>query len=77
MEYKLQAIELTKQSKETLRNGTRGRYLGQSKTKDSFISKPKNKKEEENISIKKELYEIKLERDTLKKALDIFAKSDR
>lgn len=52
-------------------------YLGQSQTKDSVISKPRSKEEEENIKLKKELYEIKLERDILKKALGIFSKSDK
>ena len=34
------------------------------------------RKEEEIIRLKKELYEPKLERDILKKAVDIFSKSD-
>ncbi len=89
LEFKLHAVELSKQkslqqvanelniSRETLRNWTRGMYLGQSQTKDSVISKPRSKEEEENIKLKKELYEIKLERDILKKALGIFSKSDK
>lgn len=89
LEFKLHAVELSKQktlqqvadelniSRETLRNWTRGKYLGQSETKHLVISKPKSKEEEENIKLRKELYEIKLEHDILKKALGIFSKSDK
>lgn len=37
----------------------------------------RSKEEEELILLKKELYEIRLERDILKKAASIFSKSDR
>jgi len=89
LEFKLHAVELSKQktlqevanelniSRETLRNWTRGKYLGQLDAKHSVISKPKSKEEEENIKLRKELYEIKLERDILKKALGIFSKNDK
>ena len=89
LEFKLQAVELSKLkslqqvadelniSRETLRNWTRGKYLGQSITKHSDISKAKSKEEEENIRLRKELYDIKLERDILKKALGILSKSDK
>lgn len=40
-------------------------------------TKPKSKEEEELIRLKKELYDVKMERDILKKAVGIFSKSDR
>ena len=87
-EFKLKAVELSNQrgsiievakelgvNKETLRNWKRGRYLGKSDSNTSF--KLKSKEEEENSRLRKELYEIRLERDILKKAVSIFSKSDR
>ncbi len=88
LEYKLQAVELSKHkslqqvadelhiSRETLRNWTRGKYLGNSETSQSVISKPKNKEEEENIRLRKALKDAEMERDILKKALGIFSKRD-
>lgn len=40
-------------------------------------AKIKSKEEEELIRLRKELYDTKLERDILKKAVGIFSKSDR
>lgn len=39
--------------------------------------KAKSKEEEELIRLRKELYETRLERDILKKAVSIFSKNDR
>lgn len=87
IEFKLKAVELSKQrgsilevarelgiNKETLRNWKRGRYLGKSESEPIY---KKSKEEEENARLRKELYEVKLERDILKKAVSIFSKSDR
>lgn len=59
-------------SHETLKNWKKGRYL----VKGRSTSLVKTK-EEELIRLRKELYETKLERDILKKAVSIFSKSDR
>jgi len=88
LEFKLKAVELVSQrgsllavsrelnvNKETLRNWKRGRYLGI--TNSSAVFKQISKEEEENIKLRKELYEVKLERDILKKAVGIFSKNDR
>jgi transposase len=88
LEFKLKAVELSNQrgsiqevakelgiNKESLRNWKRGRYLG--KSDSSANSVQKSKEEEENRRLRKELYEVKLERDILKKAVSIFSKSDR
>ncbi len=88
LEFKMKAIELVNQrgnllavarelniNKETLRNWKKGRYLGTENSTSNF--KEKSKAEEENIKLRKELYEIKLERDILKKAVSIFSKSDK
>lgn len=84
LEFKLKAIELVNQrgslvsvsrelniSRETLKNWKKGHYLG------NETAKIKTKEEEELIRLRKELYEIKLERDILKKAVSIFSKNDR
>ena len=86
LDFKLKAVELSNQrgslsevameldiSKETLRNWTRGRYLGVSSTKDTI----KSQEEQDNIKLRKALYEVTLERDILKKAVGIFSKSER
>lgn len=86
LEFKLQALELVKQrgslllvaqelnmSHETLKNWKKGRYLGNERS----TSLVKTKEEEELIRLRKELYETKLERDILKKAVGIFSKNDR
>jgi transposase len=87
-EFKIKAVELSNQrgnivdvanelgvNRETLRNWKRGRYMGTPNF--TTIPKQKSKEEEENIRLRKELYEIKLERDILKKAVSIFSKSDK
>ena len=88
LEFKLKAVELISQrrsllavsrelgvNKETLRNWKGGRYLGT--TNSTAVFKQISKEEEENIKLRKELYEVKLERDILKKAVSIFSKNDR
>jgi transposase len=84
LEFKLKALELVKQrgnlltvaqefhiSYETLKNWKKGRYIG------NETVTVKSKEEEELIRLRKELYETKLERDILKKAVGIFSKNDR
>lgn len=86
LEFKLKAVELSNQrgslsdvarelniSKETLRNWTRGRYLGASTLKETL----KSQEEQDNIKLRKALHEVTLERNILKKAVSIFSKSDR
>jgi transposase len=88
LEFKLKALELVKQrgnlisvaqelniSHETLKNWKKGRYLGNEP--NSSLINVKTKEEEELIRLRKELYETKLERDILKKAVSIFSKNDR
>jgi transposase len=88
LEFKLKALDLVKErgnllsvaqelniSHETLKNWKKGRYLG-SHINGSSV-KVKSKEEEELIRLRKELYETKLERDILKKAVGIFSKNDR
>lgn len=89
-EFKLKAIELSHKhsslnetakelniSRESLRNWRRSFKEG----KFALTSNPKirmrSKEEDENIRLKKELYETRLERDILKKAVSIFSKSDK
>lgn len=88
LEFKLKALELVSQrgnllsvaqelniSHETLKNWKKGRYLGNEVNGSSI--KIKTKEEEEMTRLLKELYETKLERDILKKAVGIFSKNDR
>lgn len=88
LEFKLKAVELVNQrgsitvvaeelgiSRDTLRNWRRGRHLAKPDSDSSL--KLKSKEEQENIRLRKELQEIKLERDILKKAVSIFSKNDR
>lgn len=85
LEFKLKAVELIHQrgsiievarelgvNRDTLKNWKNGRYIG---AIDSL--KSKSKEQEENIRLRKELHEVKLERDILKKAVGIFSKSDK
>lgn len=85
--FKLQAVELSKLrgkitevaqelgiSSSSLKSWKKGQHLG---NPDTALPKVKSKEEEENIRLRKELYEVKLERDILKKAVGIFSKSDR
>jgi transposase len=86
LEFKIQAVELSKLrgkvkevaqelgiSNSALKSWKKGLRLGNTDTS----SKIRSKEEEENIRLRKELYEVKLERDILKKAVGIFSKSDR
>jgi transposase len=86
LEFKIQAVELSKLrgkvkevaqelgiSNSALKSWKKGLHLGNTDTS----SKIRSKEEEENIRLRKELYEVKLERDILKKAVGIFSKSDR
>jgi transposase len=88
LDFKLKAVELVSQrgsllavsrelnvNKETLRNWKRGLYLGAANSAPFF--KQTSTEEQENIQLRKELYEVKLERDILKKAVGIFSKNDR
>lgn|ERR1700746_190049 len=89
-EFKIKAVELWKQngnvqatseqlnvSHESLRQWIRAFNSGKLKVESGLIEKQKSKEEIENDRLRKELYEVKLERDILKKAVGIFSKSDR
>lgn len=90
-DFKIKAVELSIQrgsvlkvaqelnvNRETLRNWKKqykAGYLGGEPNKN--VPNNKNGDSEELIRLRKELYEVKLERDILKKAVGIFSKSDR
>jgi len=89
-EFKIKAVELCNQngnisataeqlniSHETLRLWIKSSKAGKLTISPGFIEKEKSKEEIENARLRKELYEVKLERDILKKAVGIFSKSDR
>jgi len=88
-EFKIKAVELMETrsvisasrelhvSKDTLRNWKRAFAKGQLVLTGNPNLRIKSKEEEELIRLKKELYEIKMERDILKKAVSIFSKSDK
>jgi transposase len=89
-EFKIKAVELWKQngniqatseqlnvSHESLRQWIKAVDSGKLKAEPGLIAKQKSKEELENERLRKELYEVKLERDILKKAVGIFSKSDR
>ena len=89
-EFKLKAVELIKQrgnliqvakdlnmSKNTLINWQRLNNKGTLELNTPGGIKLKSKEELENIRLRKELYDIKMERDILKKAVSIFSKSDK
>jgi transposase len=89
-DFKVKAVELWKQngnvtaisgqlgiSHESLRQWIRAFNSGKLKAEPGIIEKQKTKEEIENAQLRKELYEVKLERDILKKAVGIFSKSDR
>lgn len=89
-EFKVKAVELAKQngnitatseqlsvSHESLRQWIKAFDSGKLKAVPGLIEKQKSKDELENERLRKELYEVKLERDILKKAVGIFSKSDR
>ena len=89
-EFKIQAVELSNQNgniqevseqlkvnRETLRLWKKLYAQGKLGLDGGSKEKPKSKEEIELAYLKKELYEVKLERDILKKAVGIFSKSDR
>jgi len=89
-EFKIKAVELSKQSgnvaatsrdlnvsHETVRLWIKAYDAGKLALKPGVTEKQKSKEEIENARLKKELYEMTLERDILKKAVSIFSKSGR
>ncbi len=90
-EYKIKAVELSHEqgnvqkvadqlniNAETLRLWRKGYKEGKlTLSEEDKSQKQKSKEEIELAQLKKELYEVKLERDILKKAVGIFSKSDR
>jgi transposase len=89
-EFKINAVELAKQngnisstseqlkiSHETLRNWIKAYNLGKLSRVPGVIEKQKSKEEIELAQIRKELYEVTMERDILKKAVAIFSKKDK
>jgi transposase len=90
LDFKIKAVELSYQrgnlqeiadeltiSRESLRNWRKLAKEGKLGLKTSKLIRVKTKEEEENHRLKKELYDVSLERDILKKALCIFSKSDK
>lgn len=88
-DFKIKAVELSNQrgsltdvalelgiSRDTLKRWKQDFKSGKFEATSSN-AKVRSKEEEEILRLKKELYEIKLERDILKKAVSIFSKSDR
>lgn len=88
-EFKIKAVELSNQrgnvsgvarelnvKRDTLKRWKDEYTAGKFNTPISSV-KIKSEEEEELIRLKKELYDVKLERDILKKAVGIFSKSDR
>jgi transposase len=89
-EFKIKAVELCKQSgnitatslqlkvaHETVRHWIKAFNAGTLTLTPGIVEKQKSKEEIENAQLRKELYDVKLERDILKKAVGIFSKSDR
>ena len=89
-EFKIKAVELSNQrgslqeianelgiGRESLRNWRKLSKAGKLGLSNASTPKVRSKEEEENIRLRKELYEVKLERDILKKAVSIFSKNDR
>jgi len=89
-EFKIKAVELCKQSgnvaatskelnvnHETVRLWIKAYEAGKFQVNAGVLEKQKSKEEIENARLRKELYEVTLERDILKKAVGIFSKSDR
>jgi transposase len=87
-EFKLKAVELSKErgsasrvaeelnvGKETIRRWIQSYKKGKFNI-DGAATKIKSAEELELTRLKKELYETKLERDILKKAVGIFSKND-
>lgn len=89
-EFKLKAVELSHQrgkvqevadelkiNVETLRVWRKAFREGKLEENSKVPEKVKSKEELELAQLRKELYEITLERDILNKAVGIFSKSDR
>lgn len=89
-DFKIKAVELAKQrgsinqiaeelkiADETLRIWIRKHKAGNLILDPSAPVKVKSDEEQEISRLRKELYEVKMERDILKKAVSIFSKSDR
>jgi transposase len=89
-EFKIKAVELSNQNGNvrdvseqlkvnlaTLHFWRKLYKQGKLKIDPGVPEKQKSKEEIELAQLKKELYEVKLERDILKKAVGIFSKSDR
>ena len=89
-EFKINAVELAKQSgnisatseqlkvsHESLRIWIRAYNAGKLTIIPGIVEKQKSQEEIENARLKKELYEVTMERDILKKAVGIFSKKDR
>lgn len=89
-EFKIKAVELSNQTGnlrqvsedlkvnlETLRLWRKAYREGRLKLDPLLPEKQKSKEEIELGHLRKELYEVKLERDILKKAVGIFSKNDR
>ena len=86
-EFRIKAVELSNErgnltavakelniKRDTLKRWKKSSSLGKL-TSDGL--KTKSKEQEELTRLRKELYETKLERDILKKAVGIFSKNDR
>lgn len=83
-EFKIKAVELSIQRGNTVEVARElnidRKYIDRWKKElnaEKSITKDKSAEAEENARLKKELYEVKMERDILKKAVSIFSKSDR
>ena len=89
-EFKIKAVELVNSGKsipktadelgishETLRIWRRAYNEGKLKLIAGEVEKVKSKEEMELARLRKELYEVTMERDILKKAVGIFSKSDK
>ena len=89
-EFKIKAVELSNQegnvtkvaeqlgiAHETLRIWKKAYKAGKLAPQDGESGKQKSKEELELARLRKELYEVTLERDILKKAVGIFSKSDK
>jgi transposase len=89
-DFKIKAVELSNQrgsvqqvaeelniNTETLRLWKRAYNEGRLTQEAAAKERPRSKEEEELRRLKKELYEVTLERDILKKAVTIFSKSGK
>ena len=89
-EFKIKAVELSKQSgnvmatsrdlnvsHETIRLWIKAYEAGKLTLNGEIRGKQKSEEQMEISRLKKELYDTKMERDILKKAMGIFSKSDR